>query len=106
MYPWAQRPEGLDLLLGAGDDHRVEAKEKARQRGRDGPEEDAAFHSICAILLSAPSRLKLVDLQRRYLRAAAFGMHFEREIISLRLERHRDVGQTVTGEELDRKSTR
>ena len=32
------------LLLRAGDDDRVEAEEKSRERGSDGPEEDASFH--------------------------------------------------------------
>ena len=44
MHCRTQVPEGLNFLFRTGDDDRIEAKKKPRQRRRDGPENDAIVH--------------------------------------------------------------
>jgi len=42
VHAGAQSPQALDRLLGAGDDHGVEAEQEAREGGDEGPEEQTA----------------------------------------------------------------
>ena len=45
MHPRAEPPERLNGLFGSGNNDRIEAKKKARQRGGKRPKENAAFQA-------------------------------------------------------------